>query len=94
MWQHLHVLHQAKLLTFQFLKGNLVAAAHMGFNYKRSLRTKTVQVCWKKPEVYGIKLNNDGCSRGNPGVVGVDGIARDCSGSRPCISLVFGSSKQ
>ena len=39
------------------------------------------QVGWKYPHEERIKLNVDGCSKGNPGVAGAGGVIRDHLGA-------------
>ena len=38
-------------------------------------------ISWKYPKDGWIKLNTDGCSKGNPGVAGAGGVIRDHMGS-------------
>ena len=48
---------------------------------ERSQRKEIQQVGWTYPANDWIKLNVDGCSKGNPGVAGAGGVLRDNMGS-------------
>lgn len=37
--------------------------------------------CWTLPSEEGFKLNYDGTSKGNPGLLGFGCVVRDCKGN-------------
>ena len=43
--------------------------------------TEVEHIGWKYPANEWIKLNVDGCSKGNPGMTGAGGVLRDHMGS-------------
>ena len=47
----------------------------------RNGTTDVEHIGWKYPTEEWIKLNVDGCSKGNPGTTGVGGVIRDHMGS-------------
>ncbi|KAL0309420.1 UNVERIFIED_CONTAM: putative ribonuclease H protein [Sesamum radiatum] len=61
-------------------KGDKFLAASMGFRDTSQHNLKAIKVTWNKPERGWIKINTDGASKGNPGLAGAGGIARDEKG--------------
>ncbi|KAL0325055.1 UNVERIFIED_CONTAM: hypothetical protein Sradi_5074800 [Sesamum radiatum] len=61
-------------------KGDLHRAGAMGFVFRQTVPRAPSVVRWSTPSPSWFKLNTDGSSFGNPGLVGASGIIRDLDG--------------
>lgn len=61
-------------------QGDDLVAKLWGIKLTKSKEKKTQKVVWAKPQLGYVKLNTDGCSKGNPGAAGGGGILRDHQG--------------
>jgi len=52
-------------------------ARESGFTVNSKQR---VFIGWRYPPIDWVKVNVDGCSKGNPGVAGAGGVIRDAMG--------------
>ena len=48
-----------------------------GMNWKQTWAKVKIQVQWQPPPTNWFKLNSDGSSMGNPGLVGGEGLIRN-----------------
>ncbi|KAL0329209.1 UNVERIFIED_CONTAM: hypothetical protein Sradi_4907600 [Sesamum radiatum] len=78
--RHLRILYAARTLTSTQWKGDLHQAAVMGFIFRQQVPRAPSIVPWHTPSPSWFKLNTDGSSLGNPGLVGATGIIRDSAG--------------
>lgn len=53
---------------------------HCMHSPRSPIRMMVKRICWEKPQEGWMKLNTDGSSVGNPGLVGCGGIVRDNHG--------------
>ena len=54
--------------------------AYLGLNEKKATTQHTIQVKWLWPPINWFKVNSDGSSLGNPGIVGGGGLIRNENG--------------
>ncbi|KAL0349464.1 UNVERIFIED_CONTAM: putative ribonuclease H protein [Sesamum radiatum] len=79
--QHIVTISKTKIAKGLNWKGDRHFAKSIGLDIGSSYKPKLKIVKWTKPEAGWIKINTDGASKGNPGVAGAGGIARNEEGA-------------